>query len=289
LQLPRNSFDEVSGEICKWNDLGIFAMNRVDNINNTDMNAPKIDSLHYKKHPELDPYFNSTLFNSIIISTVDKTATMMDSGYLSNLTIKFWRLLQINKLLKLKKGDADYCDFLLEIFLNQSLSCTDTLATCLNHFLKLGLSGSKLAIHKEDFLKELKHKLSGFPDVAKLESCHDWIKTKLYPYRNIVHHMGESSGYVQMSKDNRTVECCLTLKESEWDFVAMRKELKNYPSHTAWLIATNNMNLPNIITGSNGDEHKYLRIDTFFDEWIRKVFEVIEIHIEGLVWYQKQP
>lgn len=253
------------------------------------MNTPIIDSLHYKKLPELDPYFNSALFNSIIISTADKTATMIDSGYLANMTIKFWRLLQINKLLIEKKGDTDYCDFLLEIFLNQTLSCTDTLATCLNHFLRLGLSGQKLAIQNEDFLKKLEQKLSGFPDIAKLASSHEWTKIKLYPYRNIVHHMGESSGYVQMSNNNRTVECCLTLKESEWDFVSMRQDLKNYPSHTAWLIATTNMNLPNIITGSTGDAHKYIRIDTFFEEWIKKIFEVIKIHIEGLAWYQKQP
>lgn len=254
-----------------------------------DMSTPIIDSLHYKKFPELDPYFNSAIFNSINISSADKTTTMMDAGYVENFTIKFWRLLQINKLLSGKKGDTDYCDFLLEIFLNQTLSCTDALATCLNHFLQLGLSGQKLAIQNEDFLKKIKQKIFGFPDIAKIESCHDWTKIKLYPYRNIVHHMGESSGYVEMSKDNRSVECCLTLKDNEWDFVAMRQNLKNYPSHTAWLITTNNMNLPNLITGSRGDAHKYIRIDTFFNEWVKKVFELIEIHISGLVWCQKQP
>lgn len=251
------------------------------------MNDPLIDSLHYRNHPELEPYFNSEPFHSIIISSVDKKATMMDSGYISNLTIKFWRLLQINKLLATKKGDSDYCDFLLEVFLNQALSCTDALATTLNHFLQLQLSGQKLAIQNEVFIKKLKQTISGFQDMAKIDSANVWVRDKLYPYRNIVHHMGESSGYVQMATDNLSIECCLTLKEDEWDFVTIRQDLKTYPSHTAFLIATDTINLPNIITGATGDAHKYTRIDGFFDEWINKIFELIKTFISGQVWYQK--
>jgi hypothetical protein len=212
---------------------------------------------------------------------------MMDSGYISNLTIKFWRLLQINKLLATKKGDSDYCDFLLEVFLNQALSCTDTLATTLNHFLQLQLSGQKLAIQNEVFIKKLKKTISGFQDMAKIDSANVWVRDKLYPYRNIVHHMGESSGYVQMANDNLSVECCLTLSEDEWDFVTIRQDLKTYPSHTAFLITTNTINLPNKITGASGDAHKYTRIDDFFDEWIIKMFDLIKTFISGQVWYQK--
>jgi len=251
------------------------------------MNNTLIDLFNYKKHPELEPYFNSEPFNSIIISSIDKTQTMMDSGYISNLTIKFWRLLQIKKMLSTKKGDSDHCDFLLEIFLNQALSCTDTLATSINHFLQMKLSGQKLAIQNEAFLKELKLKISDFPDITKIDSTHAWVKDKLYPYRNIVHHMGESSGYVQLNKDNLSVECCLTLKEEEWDFATMRQDLKTYPSHTAFLIATNTINLPNIITGATGDAHKYIRIDTFFDDWTNKIFEIIKVFISVQIWYQK--
>lgn len=254
----------------------------------TEMNSLLKDSLHYEQLPELNRYFNSILFNSIIISTVDSKSSMMDCGYLSNLTLKFWRLLKINELLPEKKGDCYYCDFLLEAFLNQALSCTDTLATCLNHFLKLGLSGQKLALQNSEFHEKLKQSLIGFHEIPKLESYHEWVKAKLYPYRNIVHHMGEASGYVQISNDNTTVECCLTLKESEWDFLAMRQELKNFPSHTAWLLVDNQMNFPNFKTGSQGDQHKYIRIDIFFEEWIQKTFELIELHIMGLIWFQKQ-
>ncbi len=252
------------------------------------MNNPLIDSLHYKKHSELDSYFNSEPFNSIIISTIDNKETMLDCGYLSNLTIKFWRLLQIKKMLSTKKGDSDYCNFLLEIFLNQALSCTDTLATGLNHFLQLGLSGQKLAIQNETFILEFKQKITGFPNIGMIDSKYTWVKEKLYPYRNIVHHMGESSGYVQMDKDNLSVECCLTLKEDEWNFVTMRQDLKTYPSHTAFLIATNSINLPNIITGATGDANKYIRIDDFFDDWSNKIYDLIKLFITGQIWYQKK-
>ncbi len=251
------------------------------------MNNPIIESLHYKKHSELEIYFNSEPFNSIIISSGDKIATMLDCGYISNLTIKFWRLLQIKKMLATKKSDTDFCDFLLEIFLNQALSCTDTLATCLNHFLQLRLSGQKLAIQNETFIKEFKQKVTDFPDIAMIDSTHVWVKEKLYPYRNIVHHMGESSGYVEMNKDNLSVECCLTLKEDEWDFVTMRQDMKTYPSHTAFLIATETINLPNIITGAAGDAHKYIRIDDFFDDWSNKIYNLIKVFITGQIWYQK--
>lgn len=252
------------------------------------MNNPLIDSLLYKKYSELEINFNSEPFNSIIISSVDKKAIMMDCGYISNLTIKFWRLIQIKKMLATKKGDSDYCDFLLEIFLNQALSCTDTLATTLNHFMQMKLSGQKLAIQNETFIKDYKLKITGFPDIALIDSAHTWVKEKLYPYRNIVHHMGESSGYVEMSKDNLSVECCLTLKEDEWDFLTMRQDLKTYPSHTAFLIATNTINLPNIITGATGDAHKYIRIDDFFDDWSNKIYNIIKLFITGQVWYQKK-
>ncbi len=213
---------------------------------------------------------------------------MLDSGYISNLTIKFWRLLQINKLLSTKKGDSDYCDFLLEVFLNQALSCTDTLATTLNHFLRFNLSGQKLAIQNEIFFNKLKQTISDFPDIEKINSTHAWVRDKLYPYRNIVHHMGESSGYVQMTKDNLSVECCLTLREDEWDFITMRKDLKTYPSHTAFLIATDTINLPNMLTGATGDAHKYVRIDDFFDEWTNKVFDLIKTFVGGQVWHQEK-
>lgn len=252
------------------------------------MNNTLIGSLQYKEHHELESYFNSEPFNSIIISTIDKTQTMMDSGYISNLTTKFWRLLQINKMLSSKKGNSAYCDFLLEIFLNQALSCTDTLATCINHFLQLNLSGQKLAIQNDAFLKELKLKIFDFPDIAKIDSMHRWVKDKLYPYRNIVHHMGEPSGYVQMNQDDFSVECCLTLKEDEWDFTTMRQDLKTYPSHTAFLIATNTINLPNLITDETGDAHKYIRIDTFFDDWTNKIFEIIKVFISGQLWHQNK-
>lgn len=251
------------------------------------MNNLLINSLHYRKYPELEPYFNSEPFNSIIISTVDKRATMLDNGYIANLTIKFWRLLQISKLLATKKGDTDYCDFLLEVFLNQALSCTDTLATTLNHFLQLQLSGQKLAVQNEGFIIKLKQTISGFQDIEKIDSANTWVRDKLYPYRNIVHHMGESSGYVQMTNDNLSVECCLTLKEDEWDFVTMRQDLKTYPSHTAFLIASNTINLPNIITGATGDAHKYIRIDDFFDVWTNKIFDLIKTFISAQVWCQK--
>ena len=139
------------------------------------MSQTLINSLNYPKHSELEPYFNSSLLNSIIISENKKMA-VLDSGYLSNLTTRFWRLLQINKLLPSKITDTEYCNFLLEIFLNQALSCTDILATCLNHFIKMGLSGQKLSIHEERFLEKLEQTIKGFPDIQKIELYHLWEK-----------------------------------------------------------------------------------------------------------------
>ena len=249
-------------------------------MENTDL----IDSLQYRKHVELEPYFNTDLFNSIIISNQNPKQIMIEAGYLSNVITRFWRLLQTEKLLNSKKGDSDYCDFLLETFLNQASSCSDNLATCLNYFLNLNLSGSKLALHNEQYINRLKESITGFPDIVEIDFYHNWVKEKLYPYRNIVHHMGEASGYVEMSADYRSIVCCLTLKEEEWNFVEMRQNLKAFPSHTAWQIATNNF--PNTVDGSAEQANKYIRIDTFFKNWIEKVYNLIKKFVEAMVWFQ---
>jgi hypothetical protein len=152
--------------------------------------------------------------------------------------------------------------------------------------MNLNLSGPKLALHNEQYINKLKECLTDYPNIASIDIYHDWVKEKLYPYRNIVHHMGEASGYVEMSSDYRSVVCCLTLKEEEWDFVEMRQNLKAFPSHTAWQIATDNFS--NTLESSAEQAEKYIRIDTFFKNWIEKIYMLIKTFIEALVWYQSK-
>jgi len=248
-----------------------------------------IDSLNYKKHPELEKYFDSSIFKAIKISKTDKKKIMLESGYVSNITMKFWRLLEVNNLLRDRDRSLsiENCDFLLEVFLNQALSCTDTLATCINYYMQLNLKKGNLAIQSDKFIEELRKKIPEFPEFLTLEHYHNWTKEKLFPYRNIVHHMGEPSGLVELSEDGKTIKSCLYPKPEEWDFVKMRKEMENYPSHTAMMIDMEMFNGPNLITGDRGDEDKYIKINIFFENWIEEIHKLIEVYVQGLVWYQK--
>ncbi len=168
--------------------------------------------------------------------------------------------------------------FLLEVFTNQCLSCTDLLATWVNHFLNLSLRGGKLSIHNKAFIKTFKGKLSDNSNDSQIDAFHEWTKNKLYPYRNIIHHMGEISSWISLQQSFTAVP-----KESGWDFVQMREDLKGYPSHTAFLIATNTINPPNIITGDAGDSHKYEPICDFAENWKNQVYEMIKFFVEIVV------
>ena len=41
-----------------------------------------------------------------------------------------------------------------------------------------------------------------------------------------------------------------------------------------------------MLTGEIGDAYKYVRLDTFFDEWIARIYNLIRLVIELTVWNQ---
>ncbi len=228
---------------------------------------------------ELKGYFNINPFIDIKFDDTSKLNTMLDSGYTYNVTTKFWRILQSLKDIKENKSHIQKSSYYLEVFTNQCLGCTDVIATWTNHFLKLGIKGTNLSIHKTIFINKVKECLNTIEFNTELDHWNEWTQKKLYPYRNIIHHMGELSGLVRVDNNHNVIDN-LVPNERDWDFEQIRNDLKEFPSHTAWQIATNNINLPNIITGDKGDSHKYIPITEFCEDWKNKIFEIITLFVK---------
>ena len=227
---------------------------------------------------ELKGYFDRSPFTDIIFDNSSKLTVMMDSGYTYNITTKFWRILQSLEDVKVDKSHIQKSSYNLEVFTNRCLGCTDMIATWTNHFLQLGLKGPSLSIHKSNFINKVKESLDTGEFNDELDQWNEWTLKNLYPYRNIIHHMGELSGTVQLNNEHKVIDN-LVPSESDWDFEQIRNDLREYPSHTAWKIATNNIDLPNIITGHKGDTHKYTPISEFCEDWKDKVFEIITLFV----------
>ena len=172
-----------------------------------------------------------------------------------------------------------------DVFTNQCLTCTDLLTTFTNHFLKLRLSGSNLAIHRISYRNNLKEK-ADIKFHSKIDEYFEWGSKILYPYRNIINHVGELSDWVEAdSKTLETTHVKVPKEEEEWNFVQMRLDLKNYPSHMAWLVSTNNVR-PSNINGDSGDSHRYERIVDFAYGWKEKIYELMKTNFEIIVEYQ---
>ena len=232
---------------------------------------------------ELKEYFDKKPFNNIKFDDETSFKIMMDSGYTHNLTTKFWRILKTLELIEVNKAHIPMSVYLLEVFTNQCLSFTDILATWVNHFLNLGLNGASLSTHNDRFVEKFKNRLTNNSYDSRIDIHHEWSKTKLYPYRNIIHHMGELSGAISMDRSFVAVP-----KETEWDFVQLRKDLKGYPSQTAFQIATNTIKLPNIITGDPGDSHRYENIVDFALGWRNKLYDMVTLFVEIVVSEQSK-
>lgn len=90
--------------------------------------------------------------------------------------------------------------------------------------------------------------------------------------------MGELSGAISMDRSFVAVP-----KENEWDFVQLRRDLKGYPSQTAFQIATNSIKLPNMLTGDPGDSHRYENIVDFAVGWRNKLHDMATLFVEIVV------
>ena len=147
--------------------------------------------------PELKKYFNKEPFTQIKFDATSKKTIMIDSGYTYNLTTKFWRVLKTIELIKTHKNNIHMSNYLLEVFTSQCLAFIDILARWVKHFLKIeGLKMRQLSVHNDKFIEKFINKLSNDSHNKQIQEYHAWSKDKLYPYRNILHHMGELSGSV---------------------------------------------------------------------------------------------
>ena len=73
----------------------------------------------------------------------------------------------------------------------------------------------------------------------------------------------------------------------QWDFEGISEALKTYPSHISYLIDTNKLILPNFLTGDPGDGAMSVRVDLFFDSWIKNIYDLIyKPYIQALSWHQ---
>lgn len=241
-----------------------------------------IDAPQFNNLPELEKYFNTFPLTKIKFDAICSRKIMMDSGYTHNLTTRFWRALKTAELIEIHKTNIHMSTFLLEVFTNQCLSFTDILATWINHFLNLKLKGQNLSIHRKKFIEKFKNTLLDKTQSKKIDKYYNWSHSKLYSLRNILHHMGEVSGIVNItvSRDLKwNIEHVCVPKEDEWDFAALRKELAEYPSQTAYQIATNQINHVNILTGDPGDSHKYENIVDFTAKWIDKIYDIATLFV----------
>ncbi len=227
---------------------------------------------------ELKGYFDKSPFVDITFNDLSNLTIMMDSGYTYNLTSKFWRILQSLEDVKKYRGNIQKSTYNLEVFTNFCLGCTDMVASWTNHFLQLGLKGNVLSIHNLKFISKVKESINTREFDEELDNWNQWTRKNLYPYRNIIHHMGELSGHVILDNKHKVIDN-LVPSENDWDFEQLREDLKEYPSQTAWEIATDKVDLPNIIKGHKGDGHKYTPISYFCEDWKNKVFEIITLFV----------
>lgn len=227
--------------------------------------------------PELSVYFDKPIFQNISFHNDDKQKIMLQDGYTKNLVIKFWRVLTISTQLETNKTNSDISDLLMEVFTNQCLGCTDILASWLNYFLDLNLKGPSVSFHNKKFITKLETNIADKNLSEQIKELHNWICDKLYPYRNILHHKGELSSCI----DFHTNEICYP-NENDWDFKEIKNQLNDYPSHTSWLIATNNFNGPTVQNPQQGDGHKYISVSEFKDNWVNKVYNLICLSVESV-------
>ena len=239
------------------------------------------------RKPELSDFFNKEPFSDIKLAS-EKKQLMFDSGFISNVSMRFWRLLQIRKMIGEKVSDTDHCDFLLELFLNQCLSCTDIVASFANHFLQLDLRNRSLSFHGEKFYSTITDNISAYTKFTSIEELHLWVKNILYPYRNFVHHNGDARGCVRVDERTLKVIDCYVLDDQHWNFSEIRSQMEGHPSHTASEVVNNKMKLPNILTGDKGDTNKFISISTFSSRWVDKVYELIETMFGAVVWFQQK-
>ncbi len=246
------------------------------------------ESFWFNRLPELKQYFDRPPFTELSHSD-ERQERMLDCGFIGNFSMRFWRLLKVNSLLQDKKTDDIYSDFLLENYLNSVLACADAMATTINHFLRLDFKGADVSLQKTRFIQKVKEVLQakGITPSPCLDICHEWVKNEVFPYRNIVHHMGGISTYAAINSHDNSFACSLVPRIEAFNFSQMKKDMTGYPSHTAWLIVHNQIRIPNYLTGDRGDADKYYPIDQFFSEWIDKTYNLILCFTEMIVSYQQ--
>ncbi len=246
-----------------------------------------IDALQFQKLPELDSFFNRDPFLQIKLDESDRTRLMLDSGYLYNITTSFWRILQVKNLLAGKENNTDYCNFLTESFLSACKSCTDYMAGAVNHFLSLGKQKNQIRIESEGFIQAIEQKFA--PKSKQCGSCvrnqHNWAKSQIYPYRNILHHKGDMSATVMVGNDLELITCCVPIPDL-FDFVSIEREMNGFPNYTSYLIDKNLIRLPNILTGDRGDSDKYYPITNFFNDWQKKMHDLLICFSSTIVIFQ---
>ena len=353
-----------------------------------------IDSLQFEKYNILSTFFNKKPFLSILFREKLKC-----SDHLRNVTTKFWRVLQAIELFNEKDRDCDFQEFFLEIYINSCLSCIDATGMTLSHFLK-----TPIKIHEDRFIKEIEiliNKYSVPIELANnLRKGHQWVKDSLYPYRNIVHHMGGISPWVGrknstntemklrvvekeiefnkhindlIPSDKKNFILTYVLETNRWIFIyldqinktikpipnnaiiekllfsaseliknhknqkdcinqlqdivsklhelfdlhfilfeplllyildpekndlnALRKLMKtgNYASPSIYQIESNSIKLPNLLTGCEGDAHKYYPVTEFFNHWKDTLYYFLEtyfsliVHIQSDCFYLEEP
>jgi len=245
------------------------------------------EGLNYKKYPELEKYFAQSPFISILTNKWDNIQEMILIWFISNLTTRFWRILKTNIFLSSSLNYWDMCEYWHEIFLNQVLSYLDALSSLLNKFMSLWIKNERvLWIQNDNFHKNILSKLEDYPYIEELNIYHNWVKEKIYPYRNILHHKWSTSTLALLN-ENFEYKNTLVMSEDSWDFKKLKDDLNWYAWHMDFLIATNALKVTNRRTGEPWDEYKYIKIDDFFSNYIDKVFKLSESYIKALVWFQE--
>ncbi len=237
-----------------------------------------------RKYQKLYEYFKTELFEKIRPKDTTDEETMLSDGHVRNISTKYYYLLKSKELIAI--DDQEYKLFALEVFLNQSNALLDVVASALKHFLDLNVS-RKISFDNKTFTKEIANKLDEFNFPKKeehLKYC-TWVENEIYPYRNLVHHIGNCLTWI-----NSTTHEVYVPDPTEYDLKKIVQKIRknNYPDMTSYaILEEKELILPNYITGEQGSGTKSETIEKLSREVIQKIHRFILFYAEVIIEYQK--